>query len=581
MSKSRKGARRAAAAQAAAASSTSSADEDAIEREVLANPRIATGTLASVPHSRDVHIENFSLRLWGHELLQDSNLELNYGRRYGLVGANGSGKSTMLMTIAKREIPIPDGVDMFLLDGEVEASDVSALDAVLAETDRERERLEKAIEVEQDENPEGADELSTLYERLEELDADTSSARAGQILHGLGFTKKMQAKATKDFSGGWRMRIALAKALFIKPMLLLLDEPTNHLDIEACVWLEEYLKSYPHILLLVSHSQDFMNGVCTNIIHLHQKQLTVYGGNYDTYVKTRAELEENQMKKYAWEQAQIADMKDYIARFGHGSAKLARQAQSKEKVLAKMEAGGLTQLVQSEKTLHFKFPDCGKLPPPVMQFNQVAFGYSSEKEIYHNLDFGIDLDSRIALVGPNGAGKSTLLKLMAQELVPTSGTIRQHNHLVIARYNQHSTEQLDYDLTPCEFMMKKFPETITLDNVRSSVGRFGITGDNQMQPISKLSDGLKSRLVFAYLANRNPHMLLLDEPTNHLDIETIDSLAAAINEFEGGLVLVSHDLRLISQVCKEIWLCDKGGITVLDDDIAAYKKRLRTAMGLE
>jgi len=268
-----------------------------------------------------------------------------------------------------------------------------------------------------------------VYERLDELDPGTAQKRAAEILWGLGFTAAMQRKKTKDFSGGWRMRISLAKALFIRPMVLLLDEPTNHLgmislpcllhkvscvsDLEACVWLEDYLKNYNRILLIVSHSQDFLNGVCTNIVTLRQKKLTYYTGNYDQYVKTREELEVTQMKRYNWEQDQIADMKEYIARFGHGSAKLARQAQSKEKVLAKMVASGLTEKVEADRRLSFQFPACGKLPPPVLMFLDVSFAYhEGDPLLFKSLDFGVDCDSRVALVGPNGAGKSTLLKLM-------------------------------------------------------------------------------------------------------------------------------------------------------------------------
>merc|ERR1712226_524715 len=242
---------------------------------------------------------------------------------------------------------------------------------------------------------------------------------------GLGFTQTMMHKQCKDFSGGWRMRVALARALFLKPHLLLMDEPTNHLDLEACVWLEEELKAYKQILVIISHSQDFMNGVCTNIIHLENKVLKSYGGNYDTFIKTKMELEEAQEKKYQWEQDQIAHMKNYIARFGHGSAKLARQAQSKEKTLAKMVAEGLTDKVATEKSVSFYFFSCGKIPPPVIMVQKVSFRYNETTPwIYRDLEFGMDLDTKLALVGPNGAGKSTLLKLIAGELHPTEGMIR-------------------------------------------------------------------------------------------------------------------------------------------------------------
>jgi ATP-binding cassette subfamily F protein 2 len=318
-----------------------------------------------------------------------------------------------------------------------------------------------------------------------------------------------------------------------------------------------------------------MNGVCSNIIHLHNKQLKYYGGNYDQYVMTRAELEEHQMKNYHREQGEIAHIKEYIAKYGHGSAKLARQAKSREKQLARMEEGGLTQKVVKDKVLVFHFLPCGTIPPPVLMFNQVTFGYPGKKALYTNLELGIDLDSRIALVGPNGAGKSTLLKLIDGDLKPTVGMVRAHQHLRIGRYHQHLQEHLDLTLTPLEFMKKEYPDlSPTPEVIRQQIGRFGITGKAQSTPIMYLSDGQKSRVVFAWITYKAPHILLLDEPTNHLDIETIDALAFAINEFDGGVVLVSHDFRLINQVAEEIWECKNGAVKKYKGDIMLYKKTL-------
>jgi len=368
------------------------------------------------------------------------------------------------------------------------------------------------------------------------------------------------------------MRVALARALFIRPALLLLDEPTNHLDLDACVWLEQELRNYNRILVIISHSQDFLNGVCNSIIHMHLNRLEYYGGNYDQYVQTRMEKEENQMKKFKWEQDQIQHMKNYIARFGHGSAKLARQAQSKEKTLKKMVDGGLTEKVNTDKTLSFYFYDCGSLPPPVIMVQNVSFQYTKEKPfIYKDLEFGIDLDARIALVGPNGAGKSTLLKLIAGELSPSDGLIRRHSHLKIGRYHQHLQEILDMEMTALDWMMQQFPDIKEREAMRRIVGRYGLTGNQQTCPIKNLSDGQRCRIIFAWLAWQNPHLLLLDEPTNHLDIETIDSLAVAINEYEGGVLLVSHDFRLISQVAEEIWVCENQTAKKYEGDIFGYK----------
>jgi ATP-binding cassette subfamily F protein 2 len=543
--------------------------------DLAAKHRAVTGVLASHPDSRDVHLDGFTITFHGAELVKDAKVELNCGRRYGLIGLNGCGKSSFLSALGMREVPIPDHVDIFHLKREMPPSEKTALECVM-EVDQERIRLEKeAEELALKESDEAHDRLMDVYERLEDMDADKALSRSGNILSGLGFTKEMQRTKVKHFSGGWRMRIALARALFLRPAMLLLDEPTNHLDLDACVWLEQELKEYKRILVIISHSQDFLNGVCTNIIHMHQKKLQYYGGNYDAYVQTRIELEENQMKRYRWEQDQIAHMKNYIARFGHGSAKLARQAQSKEKTLKKMVDGGLTQRVGSDKTVSFCFLDCGKIPPPVIMVQNVSFRYADDKPyIYKNLEFGIDLDSRVALVGPNGAGKSTLLKLICGELIPTDGLIRRHSHLRIGRYHQHLQEILDMDMSALNWMMAKFPDIKEREEMRKIIGRYGLTGQQQVCPIRNLSDGQRCRIIFAWLSWQAPHILLLDEPTNHLDLETIDALADAINDFEGGLLLVSHDFRLISQVAEEIWVCEKQTTTKWEGDIFSYKEAL-------
>ncbi|KAF8666355.1 hypothetical protein HU200_053457 [Digitaria exilis] len=577
----KRGGKTTAAAAASSSSSSTAAAAEKAANDVAAlklSDRTCTGVLASHPLSRDIHIESLSLTFHGHDLIVDSELELNYGRRYGLLGLNGCGKSTLLTAIGCRELPIPEHMDIYHLSHEIEASDMSALQAVVS-CDEERVKLEKEAEILAAQDDGGGEALDRVYERLDAMDAATAEKRAAEILFGLGFTKQMQAKKTKDFSGGWRMRIALARALFMNPTILLLDEPTNHLDLEACVWLEEMLKKFDRILVVISHSQDFLNGVCTNIIHMQSKKLKLYTGNYDQYVQTRSELEENQMKQYKWEQEQIASMKEYIARFGHGSAKLARQAQSKEKTLAKMERGGLTEKVVRDKTLVFRFTDVGKLPPPVLQFVEVKFGYTPDNLIYKSLDFGVDLDSRIALVGPNGAGKSTLLKLMTGDLTPLDGMVRRHNHLRIAQYHQHLAEKLDMDMSALAYMMKEYPGTEE-EKMRSAVGRFGLSGKAQVMPMKNLSDGQRSRVIFAWLAYRQPQMLLLDEPTNHLDIETIDSLAEALNEWDGGLVLVSHDFRLINQVAQEIWVCENQAVTRWEGDIMDFKAHLKSKAGL-
>jgi len=504
-------------------------------------------------------------------------IEINFGRRYGLIGQNGSGKSTFLQCLAEREVPIPEHIDIWHLNEEVEPTERTALQAVIDTVEKEKKRLEQEEERLLQELGPDSDALQDIYERLDSLDPATFESRAGALLHSLGFNQIMMNKKTKDMSGGWRMRVALARALFVKPTLLLLDEPTNHLDLNCCVWLEEYLKNWDRTLIIVSHSQDFLNGVCTNTIHLSFKRLTYYGGNYDTFVKTKLELETNQMKHYQKQQEEIADIKKFIASCGT-YANLVRQAKSRQKVLDKMEAAGLVELVQRERQFVFAFEDPHPIPNPILLFDNVGFSYPGEQsqQLYTKLSFGIHLDSRIALVGPNGAGKSTLLKLMVGDLTPTSGRVDRNPHLVFGRYHQHSTDQLDLTMTPLDFLKSSFPQLKQEDEQwRSILGSYGINGNMQLTPMFQMSDGQKSRFVFAIIRLKFPHLLLFDEPTNHLDMESIDALAEAVNEFHGGMILVSHDFRLISQVAKEIWICENKTITPFKGDITQYKEILK------
>lgn len=539
--------------------------------------RCATGILESRPLERDIKIGAFSLSAYGQVLITDTMIELTVGRRYGLIGSNGSGKSTFLKCLAEREVPIPHHIDLHYLAEEAEASDTTAIDYLLEHARAELKRLENEIETILDEDPDCA-LLDSVYQKIDDLDPDTFEKRAAVLLRGLGFSDPDMHKATKDMSGGWRMRVALGLCLFISPMLLLLDEPTNHLDLEACVWLEKYLSTYPYCLVVVSHSQDFLNGVCTNIVDITpEKTLVGYTGNYDTYIKTKTENEINQMKRYKKEQDDIKHLKSFISSCGTYS-NLVKQAKSKQKILDKMYAVGLTPKVSPPPKFSFRFAECEKLQPPIMTFQDVAFSYSGEKKdyLYKGLNFGCDQDSRIALVGPNGAGKSTLLKLMVEVLSPTEGNIRRHLHLNIGRYHQHSTDQLDETKTVLDFVIDYFTGKIKMEieDWRKHIGRYGISGKSQKTKIGLLSDGIKSRIVFAMLALEKPNFLLLDEPTNHLDMHCIDALAEAINQFQGGMVLVSHDFRLIDQVAKEIWVCDHKTIRRWPHGIRKYKKSL-------
>ena len=524
---------------------------------------------------REVVVENLDVNYFGVKLLEDTKLMLYPGHRYGMVGPNGCGKSTLLRALGCGEIEFPPCLDYFHLKEEIEASQtVTAVEAVMALCAKETAKLEAELETVA--GTDGGDaRMEEIYARLEELDPETAKVRAAKILFGLGFSDAKQAQVTASFSGGWRMRIALAQALFQAPTLLLLDEPTNHLDIEAVVWLETYLAKFDKILLMVSHSQDFMNEVCTDMIHLHQYKLKYYTGNFDQYVETRADLDANQRKRYEREQGEIDHMKDYIRRFEHANEKRSRQAQSKMKVLDKMERSGLVEEVEDDFEVKFMFESGGPLPPPIVQFTDVGFHYPGCKLLYRGLNLGVTTESRICLVGPNGAGKTTLTKMMTRDLESTQGTVSKNAHCKIARFHQHFVDVMDLSMTALAWFASEFPAIRDEMDLRTGLARFGISGARQTVPMNTLSDGQKSRVVLAWMSKKAPHLMILDEPTNHLDIESIDALAVAIKEFQGAVVVVSHDLRLIGQIADEIWVCEDGAVRRFAGDISLYKKHVQ------
>ena len=545
--------------------------------------RAVTGVLASTQAARDVKIDAFSVSVGGKSLVSDCHLELTQGCRYGLLGDNGAGKSNVLSAIAQREIPVPKHISCFHLHEEAPPTDLSGVQAVINHVVEEVERLEAMSEALLEEFGPEDERLEAINDRLSELDPVGAEPRARKILSGLGFADHLvpMDRATKHMSGGWRMRVSLAQALFAAPELLLLDEPTNHLDLEACVWLEEHLSTYPKCLLVVSHSQDFLNAVCTHTVWLTNGTLKYYGGNYGNFVATVAEEERLQLKVYEKQQADMEKLSKFVE--VNKANGVASSAKSKKKVLGKLEDDAVDKPKLREPTLTFKFPDCSRLAPPVLPFDNVSFSYSGKKEdhLYEKLDIGVDCDSRIALVGPNGCGKSTLLKLMSGELTPTEGSVKRHQHCALGLYHQHSTEILDLDMAILPFMRKQFPPSVVKRSEevwRSYLAQFGFSQEQQTSPMGMLSDGQRSRVVFAMLAMKEHTVLLLDEPTNHLDVDAVDGLAAAIKGFGGGVVLVSHDFRLIDQVANEIWVCEGKGVRRYDGSIHEYKKELAKKM---
>jgi len=526
---------------------------------------------------RDIKVEKFGLSFGKLELITCSDLTIVYGRKYGLIGRNGMGKTTLLRHIADREIAIPSNISVLHVEQEVHGDDTTVVAAVLA-ADAEREKLlaeeRKLLAMGDDDKEHTSQRLKAIYSRLDAIDAHSAEARASSILAGLGFTPELQTSPTKEFSGGWRMRIALARALFIQPDLLLLDEPTNHLDLFACLWLENYLINWDKTLVIVSHQRDFLNAVATDIIHLHSKKLEYYRGNYDAFEKVRNERLRQQQRTHDAQQVQKKHIQKFIDRFRY-NAKRAKMAQSRIKKLERME---FVPEIISDPTVNIRFAEPELLNPPILQFEDVAFGYSSDKLLLKGLSVGIDMESRVALVGANGVGKSTLLKLLSGELEPTTGRAIRHPKLRFARFSQHFVDQLDLTQSSLEYFLAKYPGT-NQQTARAHLGSFGLSGDLALRTINTLSGGQKCRVVFAIIAWPKPHVLLLDEPSNHLDIDTVDALCFALTEFKGGVLMVSHDGRLISSVCDDIWYFEEneeGERTVksFDGDFDDYKQKV-------
>ncbi|KAJ3093212.1 hypothetical protein HK102_000013 [Quaeritorhiza haematococci] len=546
--------------------------------------------------SKDIKLENFDISYAGKKILTNADLQLNFGRRYGLVGKNGVGKSTLFRAIAHKELRVPSHIRILHVEQEIAGDDTEALQSVL-QADVEREGLlkeEKDINaalqnasISSEESTNLSSRLKAVYQKLEEIESDKAESRASMILSGLGFSPEQQRAATKTFSGGWRMRLALARALFCRPDLLLADEVTNYLDFPAVVWLERYFQNWPSTLFVVSHDRSFLDAVSTDIYHLHNGQLDSYRGNFSTFVGTRAERRRNQIREYEAQLQYRQHLQAFIDRWRY-NAKRAAQAQSKIKILEKLpplEAppkDEMEGLGEGESTnVYFKFPDPERLSPPILQMDDVTFGYDKSRLILKGISFDLQMDSKIAIVGPNGAGKSTMVRLLLDQLQPNSGQCQRHGRLRIAEFSQHHVDQLELGASSVQFLQSKFPGKPE-EEYRRILGRFGLTGMTALQPIGTLSGGQKSRVVFAWMALSNPHVLILDEPTNHLDMDSIDALANALRTFKGGVGIVSHDERFLDAVCSEVWVCDGGKLTrfegrVGDGDgvVKQYKKSLK------
>ncbi|KAI1369779.1 P-loop containing nucleoside triphosphate hydrolase protein [Xylaria arbuscula] len=543
--------------------------------------------------TKDIKIENADVSIGGTRILTDTDLTLAYGHRYGLVGNNGVGKSTLLRALSRRELPIPTHISILHVEQEITGDDTPALQAVLDAdvwrkvlirdqkditarlSDIEAKRASmadtSADAAKLDLDREALDQkLGDIQAKLAEMESDKAEPRAASILAGLGFSAERQQYATKTFSGGWRMRLALARALFCEPDLLLLDEPSNMLDVPSITFLSNYLQTYPSTILVVSHDRAFLNEVATDIIHQHSERLDYYrGANFESFYATREERKKIAKKEYENNVAQRAHLQAFIDKFRYNAGKAA-EAQSRIKKLERMP---ILQPPEAEYSVKFKFPEVEKLSPPIVQMSGVTFGYSPDQILLKDVDLDVQLDSRIGIVGPNGAGKTTILKLLIGKLSATQGLISQNSRLRIGFFAQHHVDALDLTMSAVSFMAKEYPGRSD-EEYRRQLGSFGITGTTGLQKMAVLSGGQKSRVAFACLALTQPHILVLDEPSNHLDIEAMDALAEALNEFQGGVLMVSHDVTMLQTVCNSLWVCENGTVWKFPGDVQQYKKRI-------
>ncbi|MBU0799622.1 MAG: ATP-binding cassette domain-containing protein, partial [Alphaproteobacteria bacterium] len=498
-------------------------------------------------------ISNLTYKIGARTILDNCTATVMDGWRVGVVGANGAGKSTLFKLISGDILPDGGTVSVggnkrfAMVRQDIPETDTPLIDLVLS-AHEEMAQLWRDAETETDGN-----KIADIYQRLSDLDAYAAPGRAATLLTGLGFKEHQLREPFSSFSGGWRMRVALASVLFIEPEILLLDEPTNHLDIEAIMWLENYLASYPHTLLVISHDRDLLNKCIDHVIHVDKQQMTLYTGDYDTFERERAMRLGLQQKMHEKQVAEKAHMQKFVDRFKAKASK-ARQAQSRMKAIEKMD---MVDAVIADRSVRFTFPNPDKIGTPMISINHADIGYTEGNPVLKRVHQNIDNDDRIALLGANGNGKSTLIKLVAGKLEAMSGDMFRSSKLRIGYFSQHQTDELDTNSTPYLEMLKlmaKHNPDVREPVVRAKLGAFGFSRDLADNKIASLSGGEKARLLFAFMSFDAPHLLLLDEPTNHLDIDAREALVSALNAYEGAIIIVSHDPTMVERVADRLWL---------------------------
>jgi ATP-binding cassette subfamily F protein 3 len=498
-------------------------------------------------------INGITVRLGGRAILDRATAAIPPGGKVGLIGRNGAGKSTLMKVIVGQleadegEIEMPRRTRLGYIAQEAPGGTATPFETVLA-ADVERAQLMAEADHCTD-----AHRLGDIHDRLLAIDAYSAPGRAGRILLGLGFDEEMQGLPLDSYSGGWKMRVALAALLFSSPDVLLLDEPSNHLDLEATLWLESFLKSYAGTLVVISHERDLLNNVVDTILHLERGKISLYSGNYDGFERQRAERAAQIAAARASQDAQRSRLQDYIAR-NSARASTAKQAQSRAKMLAKMQP--IAALVD-DPSLSFDFPSPTELKPPLITLDMASVGYAADMPVLRKLNLRIDPDDRIALLGRNGNGKTTLARLLAAQLSPMEGSVHASGKMRVGYFTQYQVEELHGDDTPLQHMTRAM-EGKTPGAVRAQLGRFGFSGEKATTLVGKLSGGERARLALALITREAPHLLILDEPTNHLDVDAREALVQALNGYDGAVILISHDRHMVELTADRLVLVEHG-----------------------
>lgn len=512
-------------------------------------------------------IQDLSYRIDGRTLFNNVSVNIPAGRRIGLVGPNGAGKSTLFKIIAGEisadsgQIALIKNATLGMVRQDMPEDDMPLLDIVLA-ADTERTSLLQEAETAAD-----SERIGVIYERLNDIDAYDAPSRAASILAGLGFDEAAQMLPITAYSGGWRARVALAAVLFKQPNVLLLDEPTNHLDFESLIWLENFLARTRETLIIISHERDILNKAVDHILHLENQKLVSYTGNYDQFERERAQKLMNRQALHEKQMAQKAHAMKFVDRF-RATASKARQAQSRLKAIERMD---IVDAVIAERVTAFTFPQPKEMRSPLIRLEKVAAGYDPARPVLRGLDLEIDRQDRIALLGANGNGKSTLVKLLAGRLEPLAGAVHKSGKLKVGYFAQFQTDELDGAATPFTIMQDVMPDRAEA-KIRAFLSQFGFDKRKADTIVAELSGGEKARLLFCRMSCDAPHIMLLDEPTNHLDIDAREALMQALNNYDGAVILVSHDPHLVECVADQLWLVADAQCKVFDDDLDGYRK---------